>query len=92
MKDPCDLIAARARAIRIEFGLTQEEVAKKTGLSRVSIANIETGNQKPNLLFVYKFAIALKLDLHDILPSKSAVLELDNLSGKDRDFIINLLS
>lgn len=92
MKDPCDLIAQKVRAIRMEKGLTQEDIASKTGLSRVSIANIETGNQKPNMIFVYKFAIALRLELTDILPSKAMVLELDNLTGKDRDFIIGLLS
>lgn len=53
---------------RIEAGLTQEQLAEKSGISRVTIANIERGI----LSFiksstVIKLADALKVDLQVLL-------------------------
>lgn len=91
MKDPCELVAKKLKSIRNKKGLSQIQVAKIVGLSRVSIANIEIGNQKPNLQLVYKFAIAFRCSLNDILPKPEEVLDLESIKGKDKDFIINLL-
>lgn len=91
MKDPCELAAQKMREIRKEMDLTQAEVAEKVGISRVSIANIEIGAQKPTLETIYKFAIAFKKEVPEILPSKEDVLELEGISGKDKEFILNLI-
>lgn len=48
---------------RIEAGLTQEELAKKSGVSRVTIANIERGSQSfIKSSTIIKLADALKVD------------------------------
>ena len=48
---------------RIEAGLTQEELAKKSGISRVTIANIERGSQSfIKSSTIIKLADALKVD------------------------------
>ena len=52
-----EAVAIRRKAI----GLTQAQVAVKVGISRASIANIESGRQKVLLHQVYLFAEALKL-------------------------------
>lgn len=48
---------------RIKAGLTQEELAKKSGVSRVTIANIERGSQSfIKSSTIIKLADALKVD------------------------------
>ncbi len=43
--DPGGLVASLCRRARFTAGETQEEFARRVGLSRSSIANIETGRQ-----------------------------------------------
>jgi len=60
-----EAVAIRRKAI----GLTQAQVAVKVGISRASIANIESGRQKVLLHQVYLFAEALKLpSIMQLLP------------------------
>ena len=48
---------------RIEAGLTQEQLAEKAGISRVTIANIERGSQAfVKSSTIIKLAEALKVD------------------------------
>ena len=55
---------ARERA-----NLKQEAFAKLIGLSRVSVVNIERGKQNPPLHILWDISKALKITLHDLLPS-----------------------
>ena len=66
---------------RNELGLTQAFVAKKIGLTRASLANIETGRQKVLLHHVYRLASALELPtIMDLIPaSLSAPLDTEPL-------------
>lgn len=58
--EPCHrLLGARIEHIRTTLGMTQEELAKRVGLTRASIANIETGRQRFLLQVVEKFAQSL---------------------------------
>jgi DNA-binding XRE family transcriptional regulator len=43
---------------RVQVGLRQEDLAKKVGLSRTSIVNIEAGRQAVNLYTMSKIAKA----------------------------------
>ncbi len=49
--------------------MTQEMFAAKTLVPQSTIANIENGRQGATLAVIYQIALALKLDLTDILPS-----------------------
>lgn len=42
-------IGARIRAVRIEKGMTQEQLAEKAGVGTTHISHIETGNTIPSL-------------------------------------------
>lgn len=49
----------RVGLIRDQRGLTQAEVAKRIGLSRTSVANIEADRQEPGLTKLRELAAAL---------------------------------
>ncbi|WP_428150907.1 helix-turn-helix domain-containing protein [Brevundimonas sp.] len=55
---------------RTDKKLTQAEVAAKIGLTRASLANIETGRQKVMLHHLYRLATALDCEsILDLAPS-----------------------
>jgi transcriptional regulator with XRE-family HTH domain len=60
-------LGGRIQAVRMERGLTQEELATKAGLSRAYVARLETGRHNPPVLTVAKIAKALRVPLRDLL-------------------------
>jgi len=61
----------RVRQHRERLNLNQAEVARAVGLSRASIANIETGRQRTPIHHLYRLARALRVDVHALLPAPS---------------------
>jgi transcriptional regulator with XRE-family HTH domain len=59
----------RVRQHRERLNLNQAEVARAVGLSRASIANIETGRQRTPIHHLYRLARALRVDVHALLPA-----------------------
>jgi transcriptional regulator with XRE-family HTH domain len=57
----------RVRAAREAAGLTQAQVAKRVGLTRSSLANLEAGRQDMNLTRLALVARVLKLDLNELV-------------------------
>ncbi len=68
------LFGEKLRGIRRQMNYSQSELANLVKLSRVSIANIESGSQNVQLHHVYCFAQALNVPLEKLLPTRS---ELD---------------
>jgi transcriptional regulator with XRE-family HTH domain len=56
------------RQHRERLGRNQAEIGKASGLSRASIANIETGRQRIPLHHLYALARALRVDVYALLP------------------------
>ena len=50
------------RNIRLAFGISQEVLGERVGLTRTSIVNIEYGRQRVLLADVQRFAVALRTD------------------------------
>jgi transcriptional regulator with XRE-family HTH domain len=50
-------------------GLTQKELADRLELSRTSIANIEKGNQRLSLFYLYEIASKLDMSISELLIS-----------------------
>jgi transcriptional regulator with XRE-family HTH domain len=81
---------AFGRAVSIrrrKLKLTQATLASRVGMSRASVANIESGRQSVLLHHVYGLAEALEIaKVSDLLPAKTSTREDTNmikLSDKD---------
>ena len=48
---------------RIEYGLTQKELAKKCGIKQSNISRLESGKSNPTIKFLQKIAKAMDTDL-----------------------------
>ncbi len=60
-------LAMKIKRLRAEQGLTQEALAKKTGLTRVHLARLESGNHDPTLGTLQKLAKALKVTVGELV-------------------------
>lgn len=58
---------------RTEANLTQAALAKRVGLSRTSITNIEKGRQHINLHMLYVLSDSIGIRPSDLLPDKNLV-------------------
>jgi len=67
------LVGERVSSARIGTGLSQTKLAKKLGLSRVSIVNIEKGRQRPPLHVLWKIAEALGIEITDLIPTLAQI-------------------
>lgn len=61
-------IGRRIRDARRRASLTQVDLARKAGLARTSITNIEMGNQQPTIHALWRIADAVHTSPGDLLP------------------------
>ncbi|MBX5167028.1 MULTISPECIES: helix-turn-helix domain-containing protein [unclassified Rhizobium] len=71
------------RRRRKSLGKTQAELSPLLGISRASLANIETGRQKIMVHQIYALAEALNLSPEDLLPRSGSKPELEELPLPD---------
>ena len=64
-----DIMVNSVTKTRKMLGLTQNELASRSGVSRSTIARIETSNSFPNLRTVQKLAVVLGCTIDDLLTS-----------------------
>lgn len=57
----------RVRTLRKRQGLSQEDLAEKSGLHRTYIGGIERGERNPALLNLLKLAAALEVEVGELL-------------------------
>jgi len=60
-------IAGRIASIRKQNKLTQQELADILDMSRSNLANIEVGNHKPNIEFLYKICCVFDINSTKVL-------------------------
>ena len=60
-------VGTRIRAARDALGLSQEHVARRVGMTRSSIANLEAGRQDMNISRLALVAAAVNLNLADLI-------------------------
>ena len=61
----------KIRKMRKQQGLSQEQLAKNSGLSRYSIINFETGRRDPRVKDLKKIAKALNVSVKELISDKN---------------------
>lgn len=62
-------IVQRMKKLRLEMGLSHNELANKAGITRAAISHIENGKRNPSLIMTLKLAHALGIQLSELLES-----------------------
>jgi XRE family transcriptional regulator, regulator of sulfur utilization len=65
-------LAANVRQLRDARGLTQQQMAKISGLPRATWANLESGSANPTLGVLHRVASALQVSLEELLAAPRA--------------------
>ena len=65
--DICKRFGARVRALRVERGLSQEDLAQNAGLHRTYVGGIERGERNISLVNIEKLAIALDVSVESLM-------------------------
>ncbi len=75
-----DELAARLsrniRQLRDARGMTQQQMAKFSGLPRATWANLESGAANPTLSVLHKVALALQIPLEELISAPRAACKL----------------
>lgn len=61
--EECRLFGESIRRLRTAAGLTQEELADRSGIDRSYIGGVERGERNPTLVVIKKIAIGLNIPL-----------------------------
>lgn len=54
------LVGRNVRAVRQAKGMTQEQLAERSGFSQQYISDLERGRRNPTIVSLYELAVALK--------------------------------
>jgi transcriptional regulator with XRE-family HTH domain len=79
-------VAAAVRGRRLDRGLSQSELAQRSGISRKWISEFEAGKATAEFALVIRIleALELSLDVSDVDPGSAAILSgTGTLSGSD---------
>jgi transcriptional regulator with XRE-family HTH domain len=80
----------RLRELREQQSISQLELAEMSGLTRASIANVESGRQRVLLHQVLRFAQALQVDLNTLVPQASSLQEQSSAGPSLREYLLQL--
>lgn len=70
---PQDIFAHNVRKFRLDAGLSQEELAFRSGLHRTYISSVERGQRNVSINNLFKIALALTCDPRDLLKAPDEV-------------------
>jgi transcriptional regulator with XRE-family HTH domain len=73
---PAKNIAHNLQYIRQHKNLSQNQLAKLSGVTRASIAQLETGTSNPSLEILLKLSTTLKISIDELISSPKAEVEL----------------
>ncbi len=82
VNDPTQSIGSVLKQVRTERGLTLEETASLTGVSKAMLGQIERGKSNPTISVLWKIATGLKVSFSELMGSGSEthdVIEIESL-------------
>lgn len=65
----------RLLAVRKRLALHQEELSRRMNIPRGTYASYETGKRAPNIYAVAKIALAMGVELRELMPPKLSQLD-----------------
>ena len=65
------LVAGRLKAAREALGLSQGQLAVRSGVSRPMISHMESGRRNPTLIVVHALATALGVSLAELMDAQT---------------------
>lgn len=63
-------LGKKLKEVRLQNNLTQEELAEKIGIHPTYVGKLEAGKNNPSVMMIYKFSIALKIDIMNLFDFK----------------------
>jgi XRE family transcriptional regulator, regulator of sulfur utilization len=75
LEDLPSRLARNIRQLRDARGLTQQQMAKASGLPRATWANLESGGGNPTLQVLHKVARALQISLEELIATPKAACQ-----------------
>lgn len=88
------LLGRELAKLRIDFGETMAQMAKRLGYSQTHLFNIEMGDTKPKLVLIERIKTQYGKDLEDQFFESGGVssvkIELDKLTSEERQVAVNL--
>ena len=79
----------RLREERDRSSLTQEELAKRLGIARTTIANIERGRQSVSIPVLYRLASALGVSPEILLPKSVGIGVAEDGSAYSENLVLS---
>ncbi len=76
------LVGRNLRRIRQEKGLTQEQLAERSGFSQQYISGLETGHRNPTIVTIYELAQILGVTHMDLVMPDGKASRGKTLKGK----------
>jgi DNA-binding XRE family transcriptional regulator len=64
-------IGQRVKALRKKYGLTQNQLAKMSGVKRPNISRLEAGTHVPGILLIERLAESLQVKTSDLIVDKN---------------------
>lgn len=61
-----EIVKNLIESIRKEKGISQEELAKRLGVSRQTISSLETGRYNPSIMLAYKVAQLFEKTIEEV--------------------------
>lgn len=75
MTDPTQGIGSVIKQVRVERGMTLEETAGLTGVSKAMLGQIERGKSNPTISTLWKIATGLKISFSELLGTEGETHE-----------------
>lgn len=71
MKEINEIVVVNLKKLRTEKGLTLDQVAEKTGVSKSMISEIERGTKSPTISVLWKICNGINLPFSELMKEES---------------------